>query len=41
MSKPSRRPIFNRHLARTITLADGRQVKSLHNARTFQGVLTG
>ena len=34
MSKPPRRPIFNRNLARTIRLADGRQVKSLHDART-------
>ena len=34
MTKPPRpAPNFRRNLARTITLADGRQLKSLHDAR--------
>ena len=34
MTKPPRpAPNFQRNLARTITLADGRQLKSLHDAR--------
>ena len=38
---PRRAPNLQRNLARTITLADGRQVKSLHDARTVLLDLSG
>jgi hypothetical protein len=43
MAKPPPRPALNfqRNLARTIALTDGRQLKSLHDARELMIVVSG
>lgn len=43
MAKPPPRPALNfqRNLARTITLTDGRQLKSLHDARELMIDVSG